>query len=219
MRFLKNKIFRAQQALERINSKETSSDTNSEINSQTVLKIAHTSIIQGPQSATLKVNPYNQKQTRRSLDQVIELPMAQSDTCLKNIAINYGKAIASFAASPLAVPYLKTILCNDDEVTIYQFQQFANREKAKIGGICSLRSMLVVSEEDDKKIAACKRLFQWIGEIFIKYFSVNWIMTGRLAHKMTYLKFRYKMLRRIQNPESFTYIKERKPVVERKRII
>jgi hypothetical protein len=220
MRFLKNKILRAQQALEQTDSRQTSPDISSDTNSHTALKIEHISLAhQDLHDVTAKANAFNQKQTRRNAHQVIELPLTQNDACLKNIAINYGKAIASFAASPLAIPYLKSILSKEEDVTIYQFQQFANREKSNIGGICSLRSVLVVGEEDDKKIAACKRLFKAIGEIFIKYFSVNWIMTGRLAHKMAYLKFRYKMLRRIQDPESFTYIKERKPVAERKRII
>jgi len=125
----------------------------------------------------------------------------------KNIPINYGKAIASFAISPLAVPYLERFL-NEEKLTTKEFVEIIGGSKEGIRGIDSLRAMLLINEEkDSEKIMLCKKAFQWIGEIFIKYFSVNWIIHGRMTHKMTYLKYRHKMLRRIRLPEHFTYVR------------
>ena len=84
-----------------------------------------------------------------------------------------------------------------------------NQAKNKIAGIDSFKSLFVVGENDDSETAIFKQLFGMLGEVFIKYFSVNWIIHGRVTNKLVYLKYRGKMLRRIQNPESFTYIKKR----------
>ena len=81
-----------------------------------------------------------------------------------------------------------------------------NREKAKLGGISSFRAMLLAGERENAKTEACKRVFQWISEVFIKYFSVSWIIHGKVSHKETYLKYRFKMLRRVQKPEAFNSI-------------
>ena len=130
---------------------------------------------------------------------------------MKNIALNYGKAIASFAISHLAIPYLNDHL-ERERIKMAEFIGFIKERKAMIRGIIGLRSLLLIEESDPRKIVAFKKVFQAISQIFIKYFSANWIMTGKLSDKMTYMKFRGNMLRRVQNPESFTYIKERTSV-------
>ena len=129
--------------------------------------------------------------------------------CTKNIAKNYGKAIASFAGSDLVVPYLQNITISEP-CTLSEFIGFVRTNKDVIQGIDSFRAMLLPSDEDDIKQAAFKRIFQKVSEIFIKYFSVNWICHGKMKDKETYLKFRFKILRRIQNPTLFTYVKKSK---------
>lgn len=222
MRFLKNKILRAQDAQKMQSAKSSFNSGTPEMDNEIILKTEENSLSNGKYSledTPIKSNDDNQKHSRRGQSALLELPMSQNDTCLKNIAINYGKAIASFSASSLAAPYLESLLAKEKDITIYQFQKFANSEKSKIGGMSSLRNVLVINEDDDEKLASCKRMFKSLAEIFIKYFSVNWILTGRLSHKMAYLKFRGKMLRRVRNPESFTYIKERQPTKGKKRTI
>jgi hypothetical protein len=133
----------------------------------------------------------------------------------KNIVINYGKAISSFAITQIALPYLKP-LADKEQVSVQSFQKYVEKKKEMIGGIRSLRNILIISERTPKEEASYKRIYCAIAEIFIKYFSVNWIIHGRMAHKDTYLKYRFKMLRRIQNPELFTYLKGHK---KRERIL
>jgi len=79
--------------------------------------------------------------------------------------------------------------------------------KDMIGGISSFRLLLVVLEKDTPEEVAFKKIYGALAEAFIKYFSHNWIIHGRMGHKDVYLKYRFKMLRRIRNPESFTYLK------------
>lgn len=124
----------------------------------------------------------------------------------KNIAIHYGKAITSFATSYMAIPYIKDQITKNHFI-FSDFINFVNKSKSKIKSMNGLRSILLVEEKDDSLTATYKKVLQYISEIFIKYFSVNWIVHSKLAHKMTYLKYRFKMLRRIQDPEHFTYIK------------
>jgi len=65
---------------------------------------------------------------------------------------------------------------------------------------------LLPEKNENPMITKFKRLFQVISEIFIKYFSVNWIFDSKVQYKQAHLKFRFKILRRIQNPELFTYL-------------
>jgi len=128
----------------------------------------------------------------------------------KNIVKNYGSAIISFSYSELSKPYLEPFL-EEFQISSKEFTDFVDGSKSAVTGITSFRNMLMINEEeDDEKCVACKSVFQKIAEVFIKYFSVNWIFSGKVTHKLTYLKYRGKMLRRIQNPELFIYLKSRK---------
>jgi hypothetical protein len=63
------------------------------------------------------------------------------------------------------------------------------------------------AKSDTEKEMEFKNILKKLGEIFIKNFSVNWIFSGKMTYKEAHLKFRFKMLRRIRNPELFTYLK------------
>jgi len=136
-------------------------------------------------------------------------PNTSKTSNTKNMSINYGKAIISFSTSSVATPYLKDVL-QKHGLTRDEFVAFVTRAKESIGGMSSLRSLLLVFDSDSEQVVALKSTFRYISEVFIKYFSVNWIIHGKVTHKMTYLQYRFKMLRRIQDPEHFTYIRERK---------
>jgi len=125
----------------------------------------------------------------------------------KNISKNYGRAICSFAASHIAYPYLEKILENEG-ISSRVFLVYINEIKEKIDGLQHFRSVLMVNEADSEEILAIKKCFVKISEVFIKKFSVNWIYNSKVFHKEAHLKFRFKMLRRIQCPELFTYLKD-----------
>jgi len=125
----------------------------------------------------------------------------------KNIIINYGNAIATFAASKLALPYLEKYI-NSQTITQNGFTAFIIQAKARITGLEGFKSLLVTKDTDSEEIVLYKKIFQELCEIFIKYFSVNWIIHGRVSNKIVYLKYRFDIMRRIQNPEQFTYLKD-----------
>jgi len=129
-----------------------------------------------------------------------------SDRCLKNAAKNFGRAICNFVLSELSEDYLVPLV-TEYGVEKKKFKNFIKDKKDNLDGIESFRELLLVHDRDTKATSSYKKIFQKLGEIFIKYFSVNWIFAGKLTYKIEYLKFRYKMLRRIQNPELFTYIR------------
>jgi hypothetical protein len=132
--------------------------------------------------------------------------MKYSNRCLKNVAKNYGRAICNFIASDLADPYLIQEV-EKAPVDIKEFKYHINEKKNKLDGIDQFRDMLLIQPEDDQRTITYKKLFQKLSEIFIKFFSVNWICSGRLNYKMEYIKVRYKVLRRVRNPELFTYVR------------
>jgi hypothetical protein len=125
----------------------------------------------------------------------------------KNIVKNYGKAMCSFASSELALPYLKRINSNN-EINLETFQDHIHKKRDLIDSIDSLRCLLLITKSDDEISIGFKRVFQEISIIFIKYFSVNWIFQGKMSHKQAHLRARFKMLRRIKNPQHFTYFKD-----------
>jgi len=134
----------------------------------------------------------------------------------KNIAKNYGKAICTFATSHVAVYYLEEIVKKETAVTIPEFLDYVESTKNQIEGLHHFRSVLLVNESDDEKTTAFKNIFKFICEFFIKYFSVNWIFHSKIKHKEAHLKFRFRMLRRIQSPEQFTYLKDTKKSARKK---
>jgi len=124
----------------------------------------------------------------------------------KTIVKNFGKAMCSFASSELALPYLNQLV-NKSENIIKPFQTYIKKKKGTVDCIEALRSLLLPYGNDSKELTRYKQIFKELSIVFIKYFSVNWIFQGKMAHKQVHLKARYKMLRRVQNPEYFTYFK------------
>ncbi len=61
---------------------------------------------------------------------------------------------------------------------------------------------------DSREMKAFKPMFQYVCEVFLKYFCVNWVFHSKVEDKVKHLKYRGKILRRIQNPELFTYLEE-----------
>jgi hypothetical protein len=132
----------------------------------------------------------------------------ETDRATKNIVKNYGKAICSFASSPISTPYLEP-LAKKHGVEMIDFINFVSNAKESIESMSSFRNHLLITEEDDELRCKLKQIFRSICEVFIKFFSVNWIFSGRLTYKEIHLKFRFKLLRRVRNPESFTYLSAR----------
>jgi hypothetical protein len=141
---------------------------------------------------------------REPKEYVFEKPKVDKST--KNIVKNYGNAIIAFAMSKLAVPYLESC-AKTLNFDLVEFQTFASSKKDTISGIDTFRALLIPTEKDSEKMKIYKVLFKRLAEVFVKYFSVNWIFHSRIKYKDAHLRFRNKMLRRIRDPEHFTYLK------------
>ena len=130
-----------------------------------------------------------------------------------NIMKNYCQAMISFSLSPLSDFYL----AREPEskiLSLERFRQILSAQKTKINCIKSLREALLIEPQDCAEVQSFKRLFQVTCKIFIKFFSVNWIYNGKLTERIKYLEYRGKILRRIEHPEHFTFLKsfvEKKP--------
>ena len=160
--------------------------------------------VKSPSNVRNAASSRQKEQTKRNSER--ESQNRPDAKATKTVVKNYGKAMASFAASSLAVPYLSSLL-EEEGVRLDDFVRYVSAGKESIEGIDTLRSLILVKENDDEQVAKCKRVFQKVAEIFIKNFSLNWIYGGRMGNKKVHVMFRFKMLRRIQNPELFTYLK------------
>lgn len=124
----------------------------------------------------------------------------------KNIVKNYGRAMSSFAYSEISLPYLEP-MAEEEDVTVAGFHEWIQNNKENIDGIERLRWLLIATQKDTNATKAYKKIFQTLCIIFLKFFSVNWIYGGKLTHKQVHLNYRFKMLRRVRSPETFTYLK------------
>lgn len=126
----------------------------------------------------------------------------------KNIVKNYARAICNFVVSELALTYLEDLVKKESEkVTVQEFIGFVEERKGTIDSIKRFQKLLLITNDDEEKVRSFKRLFQAISKVFIKDFSINWIFDGKLKYKKEHIYFRFRMLRRIERPEMFTYLK------------
>jgi len=159
---------------------------------------------------SINVKPLANKRGRKPKDPSLRPPKG-----VKNVVKNYGKAMCSFALSDIAKPYLEPIL-KENRGELKDFNEWVMNNKERIDSIDSLRGLLLPLPEDDEMSRSNKRVFQGISEIFLRFFCVNWIYGGKITHKETHLNFRLKMLRRVQNPEQFTYLQNAAKKKDRK---
>ena len=110
------------------------------------------------------------KSKRRRLPGVSFTP--ENVKITKNIVINYGRAVSSFAISKLALCYLEPLVTRE-KVEIKNFQNYIRKSRNTISGISSLRSLLLTTDNDTKEEVIYKKIFKSVCEIFIKYFSVK----------------------------------------------
>ena len=195
MPYLKQKILKALQ------HRQTSSFSTNEASRLMI-------ILQGPSVMDESVKPkaaVHKKSTQLSI--VASVKNDQSKPSSKNIVKNFGKAMCRFASSSLALPYLECIN-RDLEFCQSDFQTHMRDKMSTIDSLNSVRSLLYIDSKDTETVAIFKKVFQRMCMVFIKFFSVNWIFQGKMSHKRAHLDARFKMLRRVKNPEYFTYFRE-----------
>ena len=123
---------------------------------------------------------------------------------LKNIVKNYGKKCANFAIGKIGQSILREKFTHEE---YSQFKEYIKLRVCKITNIQNFRDMLLVLESDSVKIAKFKESFQFVSEIFIRNYAICWIFhSSRMNDVKGHVFARHKMLRRIQDPKSFTYI-------------
>jgi len=153
-------------------------------------------------SVNIKIEPYDHKKPAKTKPSSSKKDIQSN----KNIIKNYARAMVNFALSSLSAPYLGKVLEKEKDLNLKEFRAFMQEQKEEINSIKNLRELLLIKEGESHKIASYKRIFQAMCVIFVKFFAVNWIYNSKVCDKLTHLKYRYKILRRIRNPELFTYL-------------
>jgi len=124
-----------------------------------------------------------------------------------NIMKNYGRAMTNFALSTMAKPYLKGIT-EKLGISLESFQQYIKERKKSANCIKQLRAMLPLGSGEDEENFELKTAFQKICIIFLKFFVANWLYGSKICEKVIHLKYRFKIMRRVKNPQYFTYLKD-----------
>jgi len=176
-------------------------------------------VVEEPVVQQLKVEPATSEE---SLSMKIETPVLKKVTSNskstsnrkresntnKNIVKNYARAMSNFALSKTALPYLQEILESQGKVSLRGFKMFIKKNKEDITSIRRLRELLLITEEDAELVCGYKNVFKALSMVFLKSFSVNWIYASKVSDKLTHVKYRFKMMRRVENPEYFTYLED-----------
>lgn len=124
----------------------------------------------------------------------------------KNVVKNYGKAMSGFALTDLARPYREELLASH-HISFDNFKKFVINYKERIDSIGSFREMILPSAEDTDEVGKIKIVLRSLCEIFVRDFALNWIFSSKSNQRAILLKYRFKILRRVQNPSKFTYLK------------
>jgi hypothetical protein len=150
--------------------------------------------------------------TRARQEPLVTTPVLKGSSSCKNIMKNYSRAFIIFALSPMAHPYLTPLLQNYN-LELSSFVEFVKLQKKFANCIKGLRDrLLLVNDTDSDQVSVMKQIFQEMCVVFLKFFCVNWIYHGKVADKKVHLSYRLKLLRRIRNPATFTYLDDIKPV-------
>jgi len=124
-----------------------------------------------------------------------------------NIMKNYGRAMTNFALSTTARSSLVVITAKY-RVSLQDFNDYIRSKKKSANCIKQIRKMLPIDGEENEEDFILRKVFQEISIVFLKFFSVNWLYSSKIAEKTQHLKYRFKILRRVQNPRYFTYLKD-----------
>lgn len=192
MRYLKNKISKAQQ-FNKEQQQEIPADDP--LDEETVLQQRNENI-ESPK-----------KKGKGGCKKEPPPPPPKNFTSYKNIMKNYSKAIVRFAISGFALPYM-TEAAEREKIKLADFREFLKSQQHRIHCIKSLRGLLIIGERDTLQITGFKRIFKIICVIFLKFFCVNWIFNSKVGDKIVHLNYRFQILRRIRDPEHFTCLED-----------
>ena len=150
---------------------------------------------------------HSNRKNKEEANSPFRFDQKRKKTPCENIIKNYSRAMTNFAISPLALPYLDTILPKASS-NLTTFLNFVKKKKRSVNCIKKLREMLPHQGNRNAPNLAEKKAFQALCVIFLKYFSVNWLFNSKIDNKETHLACRFKILRRVNDPDHFTYLKD-----------
>jgi len=205
MRFLKNKIARAMELANARLLKQIKEEAQ-EASSASFAKVDQAITMKTEENTSVTTGPCTPKRLPKSPE--TQVKRKRESNINKNIVKNYARAMVNFALSKVATPYLQELFKKEEYAEMKGFLTFIEAKKEEITSIRRLRDLLVPTEQDDELVQGYKRVFKAIGLIFIRDFTVNWVYSSKISDKLTHLKYRFKMLRRVQNPEFFTYLED-----------
>jgi len=189
MRLLKQKVQRALQLAQHRQAQEA------KICSQNLLKIL-TARKESPENKVQNVKGVLRKKRKLSPG--------------NNIMKNYCRALVNFGLSSLAVPYLSNQ--EENSLSYERFFQILTLRKKSTNCIKGLRGLLLKERRDSRETRAFKGMFQGACGVSPKYFCVNWIFNSKVDDKVKHLRYRGRILRRVQNPQYFTYLEDIKTI-------
>jgi hypothetical protein len=156
-----------------------------------------TSLSNKSQSTILNLSKKIKRSPKKSYYTPKKVSTAHIKGTPQNVIKNYMKAIASFALSDLALPYLVPLL-DASSVNQNEFANFICTYKDQVESLPGILALVNDDEEMDSFLKECKNIFKEMCVIFLRYYATNWIYNSqKLKHKEILLKNRLLLQRRI----------------------
>lgn len=117
----------------------------------------------------------------------------------KNIPKNYGKAIISFIERNEAV--VRRVVAAAGDNNYAGFMATIRLKKRKVNSIADLRSLWL---DEENPFAQATRI---LSSIFLKKHSLPYIFNSRVTNFQGHIKYRYRLIEALREPDQFTSIK------------
>lgn len=121
---------------------------------------------------------------------------------LKNALKDYGRAICAFILSDSSKAYLPKD--SEKDFNLPEFREFIEKSRIQLTGVKGYKKVLLGKRKNSPRTFLYKKLFKKMALIFIKFYALGWIYSGKVKYKIEYVNIRHKLIAMISNPEMFT---------------
>jgi len=150
-----------------------------------------------PFESLLQLNDVFDEDDTQEKEKMAKLLLSGKLTCKKVIVRNYCKALVNFSISEHASGYLLEDL-NRGGVDLGTFRNALKAKKDTINTFQDLEQLLWIRPDDSVQLICFRMSFKNACIIFLKYFSVSWILNAHFKNRSLYLSYKGKFIQHIQ---------------------
>ena len=151
-----------------------------------------------PCQSLLQLSEVLDEDNGQEREKMAKLLLSGKLNCKKLVIQNFCKALVNFSVSEHASGYLLEDL-NQGGLDLGAFRNALKAKKDTINTFQDLEQVLRIRPDDSIQLICFRTSFKNACIIFLKYFSVSWILNAHLKNRSLYLSFKGKFIQNILN--------------------